>query len=597
MSRPVHASGALLAIALVLCLAAAPEKTIAQDTATYATKAKAVTDLLVEGMKLEVKGNYQEAQPMLERALALAEKSFEPDDGMIYISLSYLGTLYTDKRDFGRAETTLKRALTMIETSRHSRADWVADAAHKLAVVYDYLGDYSRAEPLYERSLALREKVFGPDKLEVAESANSLAVLYMEKSDYDRAEKLLLRVLAIREKLQGEDNAMTGVVLNNLGYVYAAKGDRAKAEAFYQRAIAIALKTKGPENVELATDLSNLGQLYRDTDSAKARPLLERALAIREKLLGPNDPEVANSLNNLAVLSWKEGNLKDAEQFLLRTLAISEKTYGPTHPHTATVLNNLAFIYHAKGDISQALSFLTRSNEIREHNLALILAKGSEDQKRIYLAALSGDTSSTISLHVKSAPGDPKAARLALTAILQRKGRILDAMSNQFAAVRQRLDIVGQVLADQLTATRAELATLVLRGPGNSEPSQYSAAVSKLEAQAQELEKKVTERAGEFRLQSEPITIERVQAAIPRDAALIEIERYRPLKPKPEPSGIWEADRYVAYVLKRDGEPAWVDLGDAAQIQAETGLPVFDFTHLVSLVHSACARTSFAGLV
>jgi Asp/Glu/hydantoin racemase len=35
----------------------------------------------------------------------------------------------------------------------------------------------------------------------------------------------------------------------------------------------------------------------------------------------------------------------------------------------------------------------------------------------------------------------------------------------------------------------------------------------------------------------------------------------------------------------------------AAQIQAETGLPVFDFTHLVSLVHSACARTSFAGLV
>lgn len=35
----------------------------------------------------------------------------------------------------------------------------------------------------------------------------------------------------------------------------------------------------------------------------------------------------------------------------------------------------------------------------------------------------------------------------------------------------------------------------------------------------------------------------------------------------------------------------------AGQIQAETGLPVFDFTHLVSLVHSALARTSFTGLV
>ncbi|WP_027056441.1 aspartate/glutamate racemase family protein [Mesorhizobium erdmanii] len=35
----------------------------------------------------------------------------------------------------------------------------------------------------------------------------------------------------------------------------------------------------------------------------------------------------------------------------------------------------------------------------------------------------------------------------------------------------------------------------------------------------------------------------------------------------------------------------------AAAIQAETRLPVFDFTHLVTLVHSACARTAFSGLL
>ncbi len=588
MQRLLQVRNTLVALALVLRLAAAPPQISAQDTGDYTAKATEVKDLVIQGRRLEAKGNYQGALPILERALALAEKGLGPEDPMVYFCLSSLGTLYTDNGDFVRAEAFLKRAVTVIEKAPGAPEAWVAEALYKLAIVYDDMGDYSLAEPLYERSLALREKVFGPDKLEVAESANSLAVLSMEKSDYDRAEKLLLRVLAIREKLLGEDNALTGVVLNNLGYVYGNKGDRVKAEAFYQRAIAIALKTKGPENVDLATDLNNLGQMfYRNGDYAKARPPLERALAIREKLLGPNDPEVANSLNNLAVLSWKEGNLKAAEQLLLRTLAISEKTYGPTHPHTATVLNNLAFLYHAKGEISQALSFLTRSNEIRERNLALILAKGSEDQKRIYMAALSADTDSTVSLHVKSAPGDPKAARLALTTILQRKGRILDAMSNQFAAARQRLDIVGQALADQLTATRAELATLVLRGPGKSEPSQYSAAVSKLEAQAHDLEKKVTERAGEFRLQSEPITIERVQAAIPRDAALIEIERYRPLKAKPDQSGIWEADRYVAYVLRREGEPAWVELGDAAQIDR-------DVNHLRALLRTGSDFWEFA---
>ncbi|QOG21096.1 aspartate/glutamate racemase family protein [Bradyrhizobium sp. SEMIA] len=35
----------------------------------------------------------------------------------------------------------------------------------------------------------------------------------------------------------------------------------------------------------------------------------------------------------------------------------------------------------------------------------------------------------------------------------------------------------------------------------------------------------------------------------------------------------------------------------AAAIQAEIDLPVFDFTHLVSLVHNACARNTFSGLI
>ena len=34
----------------------------------------------------------------------------------------------------------------------------------------------------------------------------------------------------------------------------------------------------------------------------------------------------------------------------------------------------------------------------------------------------------------------------------------------------------------------------------------------------------------------------------------------------------------------------------AAAVQSATGLPVFDFTHLVTLVHDACARQPFHGL-
>jgi len=33
----------------------------------------------------------------------------------------------------------------------------------------------------------------------------------------------------------------------------------------------------------------------------------------------------------------------------------------------------------------------------------------------------------------------------------------------------------------------------------------------------------------------------------------------------------------------------------AAAVQRATGLPVFDFTHLVTMVHDACVRRPFAG--
>lgn len=35
----------------------------------------------------------------------------------------------------------------------------------------------------------------------------------------------------------------------------------------------------------------------------------------------------------------------------------------------------------------------------------------------------------------------------------------------------------------------------------------------------------------------------------------------------------------------------------AAAVQAATGLPVFDFTHLVAMVHAACARQPFVGML
>jgi hypothetical protein len=63
------------------------------------------------------------------------------------------------------------------------------------------------------------------------------------------------------------------------------------------------------------------------------------------------------------------------------------------------------------------------------------------------------------------------------------------------------------------------------------------------------------------------VTVQQVQSALPKEAALIELLRYSHYlgKAKHEP-------RYGAVVIGTSGEPSWVPLGDAADIEKNVGL-------------------------
>ena len=68
-------------------------------------------------------------------------------------------------------------------------------------------------------------------------------------------------------------------------------------------------------------------------------------------------------------------------------------------------------------------------------------------------------------LHRQSAPQNATAERLALTTLLRRKGRVLDAVSGTLQTLRDRLSPDDRLVLDKLSATRGQLSTLALRGP------------------------------------------------------------------------------------------------------------------------------------
>src|SRR5215831_1119233 len=403
---------------------------------------------------------------------------------------------------------------------------------------------------------------------QVAEVAGSYRLNVKAKHKGAPAGGYEIRVVELRAATEKDRVLQEALKLHTESQRLSRAGKYDESRPMAERALELREKALGPEHPDVAQSLNNLANLYSlKGDNAKAEPLFQRALAIFEKALGPKHPEVAQSLHNLAIIYSLKGDYAKAEPLHQRALAIREKALGPEHPEVARSLNLLARLYEAKGDLTLAVTFQSRANKVSERNIALNLVTGSERQKLAYLATLLAQTDQIISLHARSAPDDSTARSLAATTILQRKGRVLDAMSDSIETLRRAASPQDRALFDQLKDIRSQQARLVFGGLLRTTPAEHQNQIRNLAEQAEKLEDEISRRSDKFRAEYQPVTLAATQSAIPARAALIEFYSYRPFNVKSAgPAEAFGQPRYVAYVLRQQGEVQWVDLGEAAPI-------------------------------
>ncbi len=533
------------------------EKTLGEDHPDVALALNNLANLY------NLQGRYDQAEPFYQRSLAILEKAFGKDHPDVAFTLNNLADLYSKQGRYDQAEPLLQRSLAIREKTLRADHPDVAIALNNLAGLYSKQGRYDQAEPLLQRSLTIREKAYGENHPSVATALNNLANLYFDQGRYSKAEPFHERALAIREKAFGADHPDIAISLNNLANLYNFQGRYSKAEPFHERALAIREKAFGENHPSVAASLNNLALLYHSQRRYdQAEPLMQRSLAISEKALGENHPSVATSLNNLALLYRSQRRYDQAETLYQRSLAIREKAWGADHPDIATSLNNLAGLYLAQGDTTQTINFLNQALEVEEQNLNIFLATGSELQKQDSMKAISNTTDAAISLHLQDAPNNAEAARLVLTTILRRKARILDAVTNELQLLRDNITPENQQLLDELNAIQSQRSNLLYNPPQDLPPEQYRQLTNNLKAEAENLEAQLAQRSAEFRVETEPVTIEKLQQLIPEDTALVEIIQYKPYDTK---AIRWGKPHYAAYIISANSIN-WVDLGVAEPI-------------------------------
>jgi CHAT domain-containing protein/tetratricopeptide (TPR) repeat protein len=523
--------------------------------------ARAMNDLAV---LYRIRGAYDKAQALQTRALDIAEHALGPMHTDVAQELSNLAVLYWIRGAYARADALHSRALDIRERVLGPMHDDVARSLTNLAIVRQDRGAAGDAESLYLRALDIHEKVLRSDHPLVSSTLISLSTLYYEQGAYGRAEPLLARAIEIAEHKLGPMHPMVAAALCNLAAVHQLRGDYAAAEPLLIRAIGIVEKTLGPGHDEISTYLTNLAWLYRDQRlDRKAEPLMIQALDIHEKALGPNHPRGALKLYNLGALYRDQRAYRKAEPLVLRALAIDESALGPLHPEVASGLRNVARLYWARGTPDRAVPLMARSAEIREAQLRVELPRLSEPRKRAVMAALQDETDSLVSLHAHAVPYSDRALELALTTVVRRKGRVLDSMVDGEAALRAHLTPELREQFDQLDGARTELVARLYTPREKVD----GAAVAAIRARIERLEARLSAESAVFRVQSEPVTLATIQAAIPRDAVLVELVRYHRIDPREIPAS--REERYLAYLLQHDGSPHWIPLGPAAPIDAQ----------------------------
>ena len=149
------------------------------------------------GWYLLERARYEQAAPLLQRALVICEQQVGPDHPDTVTSLNNLASLYQAQGKYAEAEPLFQRALAFREQQLGPDHPDTATSLNNLASLYRKQGKYAEAEPLFQRALAICEQKLGPDHPYTAGSLNDLALLYQEQGKYAEAEPLLQRALAI----------------------------------------------------------------------------------------------------------------------------------------------------------------------------------------------------------------------------------------------------------------------------------------------------------------------------------------------------------------------------------------------------------------
>ncbi len=481
------------------------------------------------GQMLQMKNEWGATLRVFEEVLKIYEAIGKPDDWSVVSTLQLVGSTYFQMNQPNKAIPLFDRAIKLAVNSKDQAITQRVSTIWMIAMQYSMGGRKDLGAPLYKQAI-----------------------------DMTDAE------LAKLEKANPDDWNIPGL-LSMLGSMHRFNGDYVKAEESYLRYAKWSAK-KGTTYTGMESAIAELKRIQGKNKEALA--LYEKA---RDELakVAPQSKYAFNQM--IADIHREMGNPAKAVELYEEYKNSQLKQWGKDSTIYGYALLGGVQTYAAASKFKEAEAALAGSLEVSEKELQNVLRVGTDTDHAIYFSKYGWVLDTPLNFNLNYQPKSGTASRLALTTVLRRKGRLLDAAAAALATIRQKLSPDDKKLLDELNAARAELAKLTVAGPGASaDTAAYGKKVAGLEDKIQKLEAQVSKKSAAYRTVTQPISLAAVQKNIPKDARLVELVNYQPYDPKMTYAQAlaqkFKPRRYLAYVAAQKGDPVFVDLGDATPI-------------------------------
>ena len=505
----------LTAMIAVMFVCAAVPRASAQR---LSAQRKLVVELYNSVAALGAAGKRAEALERALQMLAIAERTYSPNDPQFSEVLYLVGEAYEGQSRYEEAVSIFKRDLTIREKVYGPSHPKVGQLLVAIGLAYESEGRFADAEPALKQAIAIAEKSGNPDYIGIA--LNDLAGLYNDQARYADAIPLAERALLNMRRARKPDDTELATELDNLALYYAAVGRDKDAEPLFKEALTIrenALRIDGGSNAakfNLSIAQGSLATLYRDQGRfADSEALYRQALALQKEV---HESPAESLLQDMAALYRKQQRYSEAEGLYKQAYAIAKKTYGSGDPYLARTLNDLASLYNKQGRFADALPLVQESiaGKSADSAAALPALFGAQAQKLI-------------------AGGDALEAGLNVVqhASQNAAGQALNALAVRFAAGGGRLAQLvrqDQDLAAEAASLDKAIVTAVSKDPAQRDAATEQKVRDRIAAIAKQRDDLSRVFAREFPdyaalSRPEPLKIKDIQPLLADDEALVVI--------------------------------------------------------------------------